>query len=80
MITYGTKASSRASAPAAREERSIQASQVVVRRGLLSAREREVLDARARGLVAKEIAAELGIAEGTVRALLARVRVKLQVL
>ena len=78
MIAHGTKETTSRIAPpaAARQERSIQ--EAPLRRGLLSAREREVLDARTRGLIAKEIAAELGIAEGTVRALLARIRDKLR--
>jgi RNA polymerase sigma factor (sigma-70 family) len=78
VIDRGTKETSRPPDTAARQERALQ--EAPLRHGLLSAREREVLDARARGLIAKEIAAELGIAEGTVRALLARIREKLRVL
>lgn len=48
-----------------------------VRQGPLSAREREILDARARGLSAKQIAFELQIEYSTVRVILVRVREKL---
>jgi two-component system, NarL family, response regulator DesR len=50
-----------------------------VREVLLSERERDVLAALGRGLSTKEIAAELHIAEGTVRTLLWRAYVGLRV-
>jgi RNA polymerase sigma factor (sigma-70 family) len=59
---------------AAQKERAVQEAQVV---GGLSARESDVVVARARGLTVKEIAAELGIAQGTVRALLFRAFAKM---
>lgn len=76
MITHGAKEASRPSYAAAREERPIP--QAPVDRGLLSARERQVVDARARGLLAKEIAGELAISEATVRVLLLRALRKLR--
>lgn len=72
MITH---AKEKAPAAAARQEREVQ--EASLRRGPLSARELHILYARARGLSNKEIAFELGIAAGTVSAVLARVREKL---
>lgn len=62
---------------AARQERQVQ--EAPLRRGLLSARELEILFARASGLSCKEIASELRIAEGTVTSTLARVRAKVRI-
>ncbi len=45
----------------------------------LSARELHILYARASGLTNKEIAFELGIAVGTVSAVLTRIRAKLRI-
>jgi DNA-binding NarL/FixJ family response regulator len=59
------------------QERPVQEAQVTTE--LLSGRERAVLAALGRGLIAKEIADEFDIAEGTVRSMLARVFLKLQV-
>lgn len=71
VITHGKE---KATAPT-REKRQVQ--EAPVRRGLLSARETEILNARARGLLTKEIAHELKIDDVTVRVVLRRVRAKL---
>lgn len=71
MIAHGAKETSHA---AARQKRSLQEAPLVAPLILagLSAREREVCAARAQGLLSKEIAHLLGIAEPTVRVYLHR--------
>jgi RNA polymerase sigma factor (sigma-70 family) len=76
VISLGSKEAPRPPYAGARQERAIQEAPLTA--GLLSAREREVLAARTRGRSVKEIAHELGIAEGTVRTLLSRCFAKLR--
>jgi DNA-binding NarL/FixJ family response regulator len=64
-------------APDAAAPQGRQVQEASLRRGLLSARELEILFARARGLSTKEIAHELRIDDATVRVVLRRVRAKL---
>src|SRR5207249_3281540 len=76
VMAHGTK---EAPAPAAAEGRQIQEAPVAaLALAGLSARERQVVLARARGLFAKEIAFEIGISEATVRVFLHRSYKKLR--
>jgi len=61
---------------AARQERQVQ--EAPLGTGPLSAREREILDARARGLSTKQIAGALRIDDSTVRHSLRQIREKLR--
>jgi DNA-binding NarL/FixJ family response regulator len=73
VIADGSKETSHA---AARQKRTLQEAQV--ERGPLSAREREILNARALGRTPKEIAYKLKISESTVYVTLFRIRRKMQ--
>ena len=72
MITHGKETTS-----AAAEKRQVQ--EPPLTGGLLSERERAVLAALGRGFSTKEIAAQLGIDDATVRAFVARIVLKLRV-
>lgn len=73
-MTYGQEEGTLAPAPATSQGREIPQAPVI---DPLSGRERDVLLALGRGLTLKEIAAELGVAIGTVQSLCHRVYAKL---